>query len=48
MSGGPAPAFLQRLRGRYRQALKAEIAETVDGEDAVEGEVQALFAALSR
>jgi RNA polymerase sigma-70 factor (ECF subfamily) len=36
----------QRLRARYRELLRAQIAATVDGPEAVEEEIRDLFAAL--
>jgi RNA polymerase sigma-70 factor (ECF subfamily) len=37
----------QRLKQRYRELLRAEIAATVDGPDRVDEEIRDLFAALS-
>lgn len=37
---------VSRMRKRYRQLLRAEIADTVSGPDEVEDEMRALFAAL--
>jgi RNA polymerase sigma factor (sigma-70 family) len=39
---------VSRMRNRYGELLRAEIASTVPGPEAVEGELRALFAALSR
>jgi RNA polymerase sigma factor (sigma-70 family) len=36
-----------RMRKRYRELLRAEVAETVAGEDEVEDEIRGLFEALS-
>jgi RNA polymerase sigma-70 factor (ECF subfamily) len=46
MSEGAVKVAVHRLRQRYRDVLRAEIAETVDGSEAVEEEIRALFAAL--
>jgi len=35
-----------RMRGRYRELLREEIAQTVDGPDEVEAEIRGLFSAL--
>ena len=42
-----AALFRPRMRKRCRELLRAEIAETVAGPDAVEEELRDLFAALS-
>ena len=47
MSEGAVKVAVHRLRKRYREMLRSEIAETVTSEDAVEEELQELFAALS-
>ena len=44
---GAARVAVHRLRKRYRHRLRAEIARTLVGEDQVETEMRALFAALS-
>ena len=46
MSEGAVKVAAHRLRARYRELLRARIAETVDGEDAVDEEIRDLFAAL--
>ena len=46
LSEGAARVAVHRLRKRYRQRLRAEIARTLPGEDQVEEEMRALFAAL--
>jgi 5'-deoxynucleotidase YfbR-like HD superfamily hydrolase len=38
---------VHRLRQRYREILRAEIAETVSGPEEVEEELRHLYAALS-
>ena len=38
---------IHRLRGRYRQSLRDEIARTVASEVEVDGEIRHLFAALA-
>jgi RNA polymerase sigma-70 factor (ECF subfamily) len=47
MSGGAVKVAVHRLRQRYRDALRDEIAETVAGPEEVEEELRQLFAALS-
>jgi RNA polymerase sigma factor (sigma-70 family) len=47
MSEGAVKAAVYRLRKRYRELLRAEIAQTVAAEDQIEGELRDLFAALS-
>ena len=37
-----------RLRKRYRELLRAEVAQTVDGEDEIDDEIRGLFDALGR
>jgi RNA polymerase sigma-70 factor (ECF subfamily) len=46
MSEGAVRVAVHRLRGRYRELLREEIARTVDDAD-VDDEVRALFAALA-
>lgn len=46
-SEGAMKVAVHRLRQRYRELLRAEIAETVSGPDEVEDELRNLFAALS-
>ncbi len=47
MNEGAVRVAVHRLRVRYRDLVRAEIAETVAGEDEVDAEVQHLFAALA-
>jgi len=47
MSEGAARVAVHRLRKRYRQRLREEIAGTLDDPSLVEDEMQALFAALA-
>ena len=47
MSEGAVKVAVHRLRKRYRELLRAEIADTVAGLDEVEDEVRQLFAALA-
>ncbi|MBM4081881.1 MAG: sigma-70 family RNA polymerase sigma factor [Planctomycetes bacterium] len=47
MSEGAVKVAAHRLRQRYREALRAEIAETVASPGEVEGELRHLFAVLS-
>jgi RNA polymerase sigma factor (sigma-70 family) len=47
MSEGAAKVAAHRLRQRYRQLLREEIANTVAGPEQVEEELKQLFAALS-
>lgn len=46
-SEGAVKVAVHRLRQRYREILRAEIAETVAGPDEVEDELRNLFAALA-
>ena len=46
-SEGAVKVAVHRMRLRYRELLRAEIAETVASPDEVEDEIQNLFAALS-
>ena len=39
---------VHRIKKRFRQLVKAEVAQTLDSSDEVDGEVRALFAALVR
>jgi RNA polymerase sigma-70 factor (ECF subfamily) len=48
MTEGAVKLAAHRLRKRYAELLRAEIAETVDSPADVEEEVQALFAALGK
>ena len=47
MTEGSVKVTVHRLRQRYRELLKQEIAMTVDGPEAVEEEIRHLIAALS-
>ncbi|HEV7406383.1 MAG TPA: sigma factor [Chthoniobacteraceae bacterium] len=47
MSEGAARVAVHRLRERYRELLRAAVAETVESPAEIEGELQYLFAALS-
>jgi len=47
MSEGAVKVAVHRLRKRYLEVLRAEIAETVTSENGIEQEIQDLFAALS-
>jgi RNA polymerase sigma-70 factor (ECF subfamily) len=47
LSEGAVRVAVHRLRVRYRELLRAEIAETVSAEEEIDAEVQHLFAALA-
>lgn len=47
MTEGAVRVAMHRLRKRYRELLRAEIAQTVAGADQVEDEIRDLFGALS-
>jgi RNA polymerase sigma-70 factor (ECF subfamily) len=47
MKEGAARVAVHRLRERYRELLRAAVAETVESPAEIEGELQHLFAALS-
>lgn len=47
MSEGAARVAVHRLRKRYRQRLREEIARTLGGDEQVEDEMRALFTALA-
>lgn len=47
LSEGAVKVAVHRLRGRYREVIRAEIAETVASSAEVEEEIRALFAALA-
>ena len=47
MSEGAVKVAVHRLRQRYRERLRAEIAQTVASPAEVEEEIRALFAALA-
>jgi hypothetical protein len=47
LSEGAVKVALHRLRRRYRDALRAAIAETVEGPDLVDDEIRHLLEALS-
>lgn len=46
MTEGAARVAVHRLRKRYRHRLREEISRTLDGDELVEDEMRALFAAL--
>jgi RNA polymerase sigma-70 factor (ECF subfamily) len=46
MSEGALKVAVHRVRRRFRELVKAEIAQTLDAPDAVEDEMRQLFAAL--
>ena len=46
ISVGAARVAVHRLRRRYRQVLRAEVAKTVRGADEVDDEIRSLFAAF--
>lgn len=46
VSEGAARVIVHRLRRRYRDLLRAEIAQTVSGDDEIDDEIHRLFAAL--
>ncbi len=46
LSRGAVDVAVHRLRKRYREAVRREIADTVDGPEQVDGELRALRAAL--
>lgn len=48
MSANTLKVAVHRLKGRFRQLLKAEVAGTLDDPGLVEAEMRALFAALGR
>jgi len=47
MTEGAVKVAVHRLRRRYRELLRDEIAQTVDSEDQIDGEIQDLFAAVA-
>ncbi len=47
MSEGSLKVTVHRLRARYRELLRDEVAQTVDGAEAIDEEIRYLFAALS-
>jgi RNA polymerase sigma-70 factor (ECF subfamily) len=47
LSEGAVKVAAHRLRQRYRDCLRAAIAETIDSEEQIEDEIRALFQALS-
>lgn len=47
MSEGSVRVAVHRLRERYRECLRAAVADTVESADAVDAELQHLFSALS-
>jgi RNA polymerase sigma-70 factor (ECF subfamily) len=48
MSEGAVRVAAHRLRRRYRELLRDEIAQTVTTEDQIDQEIRDLFAALAR
>jgi RNA polymerase sigma-70 factor (ECF subfamily) len=48
MSEGAVKVAAHRLRRRYRELLRDEIAQTVTTEDQIDQEIRDLFAALAR
>ncbi|MFT4692778.1 MAG: RNA polymerase sigma factor (sigma-70 family) [Limisphaerales bacterium] len=48
MNANALKVAVHRLKRRFRDLLKAEIAGTLDDPDSIDGEMQALFAALGR
>ncbi len=44
---GAARVAVHRLRSRYRELLREEIARTTDDSEQIEDEIRSLFAALS-
>ncbi|HEX3315700.1 MAG TPA: hypothetical protein VHR72_12445, partial [Gemmataceae bacterium] len=48
LSFAAARQAAHRIRKRYRELLRAEVAQTVDGEDEIEDEIRGLFDALGR
>jgi len=48
MSEGAVKVAVHRLRKRYRELLRMEIAETVEREEEIEGELRHLFTVLAR
>jgi RNA polymerase sigma-70 factor (ECF subfamily) len=47
MTEGAVKVAAHRLRQRYAERLRAEVAQTLDDEAAVEDEIRDLFAALA-
>lgn len=48
LSESAVKSFVHRLRQRYRELLRAEIAQTVQSPDEVDGEIRHLLSALSQ
>lgn len=48
MSANSVAVAVHRLRHRYRELVRAEVAHTVSSPDEIEGEMRHLFAALAR
>ena len=46
MNAGALKVAVHRLRRRFRELLKAEIAQTLDASEAIDDEMRQLFAAL--
>jgi len=47
MTAGAVKVAAHRLRQRYRELLREEIAHTVEGPEQIDEEVRELFAALA-
>jgi DNA-directed RNA polymerase specialized sigma24 family protein len=47
MTAGAVKVAVHRMRQRYRELLREEIAHTVEGQDQIDEEIRQLFAALS-
>ena len=47
MTEGAVKVAVHRLRGRYRELLREEIAQTVAAEDRIDEEIKDLFVALA-
>jgi hypothetical protein len=47
MTAGAVKVAVHRMRQRYRELLREEIAHTVEGPDQIDEEIRQLFAALS-
>jgi hypothetical protein len=47
MTEGALKVAVLRLRGRYRELLRAEVAQTLDSRGRIEAELRHLLAALS-
>jgi len=47
MTAGAVKVAVHRMRQRYRELLREEIAHTVEGPEQIDEEIRQLFAALS-